>query len=50
VAQRLPGVLPLMKVVRDQLQHSKEQIGWCIIGSVSITVLARLFILHWMAE
>ena len=31
------GIAPLMKIVREEMQLSKEQIGWCIIGSVSVT-------------
>ncbi len=43
------GIAPLMKVVRDEMSLTKEQIGWCIIGSVSITVVARLFI-GWLCD
>ncbi|MBD3675116.1 MAG: MFS transporter [Planctomycetaceae bacterium] len=43
------GIAPLMKVVREELALTKEQIGWCIIGSVSITVIARLFI-GWLCD
>jgi len=43
------GIAPLMKVVREELSLNKEQIGWCIIGSVSITVLARLLI-GWLCD
>lgn len=38
------GIAPLMKVVREEMALTKEQIGWCIIGSVAITILARLAI------
>ena len=38
------GIAPLMKVVRDEMGLTKDQIGWCIIGSVAITVLARMAI------
>ncbi len=41
------GIAPLMKVVRAEMDLTKNQIGWCIIGSVSITVLARLFVGWW---
>jgi len=41
------GIAPLMSVVREEMALSKSQIGWCIIGSVSITVLARLFVGWW---
>ncbi|MEZ6059615.1 MAG: MFS transporter [Planctomycetaceae bacterium] len=43
------GIAPLMKVVREEMDLSKDQIGWCIIGSVAITVLARLFI-GWLCD
>ncbi|HVX60903.1 MAG TPA: MFS transporter [Pirellulales bacterium] len=43
------GIAPLMPIVREQMQLSKEQVGWCVIGSVSITVLARLFI-GWLCD
>lgn len=43
------GIAPLMPIVREQMQLTKEQIGWCVIGSVSITVLARLFI-GWLCD
>ena len=36
------GIAPLMAVVRDELGLTKEQVGWSIIASVSITILARL--------
>jgi NNP family nitrate/nitrite transporter-like MFS transporter len=38
------GVAPLMKVVRSELDLSGEQVGWCIIGSVAATILARLIV------
>ncbi len=38
------GIAPLMAVVREELSLTKEQIGWTIIASVSITVIARLLI------
>lgn len=43
------GIAPLMKVVREEMQLSQSQVGWCIIGSVAITVLARLFI-GWLCD
>ena len=43
------GIAPLMKIVREEMSLSKEQIGWCIIGSVSVTVIARLFI-GWLCD
>ena len=33
-----------MKVVCDELHLTADQVGWCIVGSVSITVLARVAI------
>ena len=38
------GLAPLMPVIRQELGLSKAQVGWCIIGSVAVTVLARLLI------
>ena len=43
------GIAPLMKIVRDEMSLTKEQIGWCIIGSVAMTVIARLFI-GWFCD
>lgn len=43
------GIAPLMKVVRDEMSLTREQIGWCIIGSVAVTVLARLLI-GWLCD
>ncbi|MCA9269986.1 MAG: MFS transporter, partial [Planctomycetales bacterium] len=43
------GIAPLMKVVRDDLQLTQSQIGWSIIASVAITVVARLFI-GWLCD
>ncbi len=43
------GIAPLMKIVQNEMSLTKDQIGWCIIGSVSITVLARLFI-GWLCD
>ncbi|MFA9479579.1 MFS transporter [Phycisphaerales bacterium AB-hyl4] len=38
------GIAPLMPIVRDELGLTAQQIGWTIVASVAITVLARLFI------
>jgi len=38
------GIAPLMLIVRDELNLTKDQIGWTIIGSVAITIFARLLI------
>ena len=43
------GIAPLMPVVRDDLQLTQEQIGNIIIGSVSITIFARLFF-GWLCD
>src|SRR5204863_6997157 len=43
------GIAPLMPIVRDELHLTKDQIGWCIIGSVAITIFARLFI-GWLCD
>ena len=43
------GIAPLMAVVRDEFGLTKDQIGWSIIASVAITILARLFI-GWFCD
>jgi len=43
------GIAPLMKVVREELHLTRSQIGWCIIGSVAITIVARL-ITGWLCD
>ncbi len=43
------GIAPLMVHVRDEFGLSKKQIGNTIIASVSITILARLFI-GWLCD
>jgi len=43
------GIAPLMSIVRDELQLDKSQIGWCVIGSVAITIFARLFV-GWLCD
>ena len=43
------GVAPLMSVVRTEMSLTKDQVGWCIIGSVAITVVARLFV-GWLCD
>lgn len=43
------GIAPLMLVVKEELGLSKAQIGNTIIASVSITILARLFI-GWLCD
>jgi len=43
------GIAPLMTVVRAEMGLTKEQIGWCVIGSVAITIIARLFF-GWLCD
>src|SRR3989304_3280859 len=43
------GIAPLMAGVRDEMPLRKEQVGWCVIGSVAITILARLAI-GWLCD
>jgi NNP family nitrate/nitrite transporter-like MFS transporter len=43
------GIAPLMAVVREELQLTKDQVGWCIIGSVAVTILARL-VVGWLCD
>ncbi len=43
------GITPLMAIVREDLNLSKEQIGNTIIASVAITVVARLAI-GWLCD
>jgi NNP family nitrate/nitrite transporter-like MFS transporter len=43
------GIAPLMPVVRDELGLSNAQVGWCMIASVSITILARL-VAGWLCD
>lgn len=38
------GIAPLMKVIREDLHLTKEQVGYCIIASVTATIFARLLI------
>ncbi len=43
------GIAPLMVIVREDLQLTKDQIGNTIIASVAITVIVRLFI-GWLCD
>jgi len=43
------GIAPLMSIVRDELALTRDQIGWAIIGSVSMTIFARLFV-GWLVD
>jgi NNP family nitrate/nitrite transporter-like MFS transporter len=43
------GIAPLMPVVRQELQLTKEQIGNTIIASVAVTILVRL-VTGWLCD
>lgn len=43
------GIAPLMKVVRDEMAFTATQVGWCIIGSVAATIVARL-VVGWLCD
>ena len=43
------GIAPLMNVIREEMALTKGQVGWCIIGSVAATIVARL-ILGWLCD
>jgi MFS transporter, NNP family, nitrate/nitrite transporter len=43
------GIAPLMPVVRAELELTKEEVGWCIIGSVAMTIFARLLV-GWLCD
>lgn len=43
------GIAPLMLIVRDELNLTKEQVGWTIIASVAVTIFARLLI-GWLCD
>jgi len=43
------AIAPLMPVIRQDLGLTKEQIGNCIIASVSITILVRL-VMGWLCD
>ena len=43
------GIAPLMKAVRAEMDLTPDQIGWLIIGSVTVTVFARLLI-GWLCD
>lgn len=43
------GIAPLMPVVREDLGLSQGQIGYIVIGSVSITIFARL-LFGWLCD
>lgn len=43
------GIAPLMIIVRDEMNLTKDQVGWSIIASVAVTVFARFFI-GWLTD
>ena len=43
------GIAPLMTVVRGEMHLTAEQVGWCIIGSVTVTIFSRLFC-GWLCD
>lgn len=43
------GIAPLMDVVRGEMHLTTEQVGWCIIGSVAMTVVGRIFC-GWLCD
>lgn len=43
------GIAPLMIIVRDEMNLTKDQVGWSIIASVTVTVFARFFI-GWLTD
>jgi MFS transporter, NNP family, nitrate/nitrite transporter len=43
------GIAPLMPVIREELQLTKDQVGNIMIASVSVTIFARLLI-GWVCD
>lgn len=43
------GIAPLMQIVRGEMGLTPEQIGWCVIGSVAVTIVARLLV-GWLCD
>jgi NNP family nitrate/nitrite transporter-like MFS transporter len=43
------GIAPLMQVVRAEMGFNSQQVGWCVIGSVAITVIARV-LAGWLCD
>jgi NNP family nitrate/nitrite transporter-like MFS transporter len=43
------GIAPLMIIVREEMGFTKSQVGWTIIASVAVTILARFFI-GWLCD
>ncbi len=43
------GIAPLMIIVREELELTKEQVGWTIIASIAMTIFARFF-LGWLCD
>lgn len=36
------GIAPLMQVVRGEMHLTDQQVGWCIVGSVAVTIVGRV--------
>lgn len=43
------GIAPLMTVVRAEMHLTNQQVGWCIIASVGMTIVARL-VAGWLCD
>lgn len=43
------GIAPMMKVIREEMGLTRDQVGWLIIGSVSMTIFARL-VIGWLCD
>lgn len=43
------GIAPLMHVVRGEMNLTSQQVGWCVIGSVAMTVVARI-VVGWLCD
>jgi NNP family nitrate/nitrite transporter-like MFS transporter len=43
------GIAPLMPIVRDEFSLTKSQVGWCLIASVAITIVARVLV-GWVCD
>jgi NNP family nitrate/nitrite transporter-like MFS transporter len=43
------GIAPLMVVVRAEMGFTSQEIGWCVIASVAVTIVARL-VVGWLCD
>lgn len=43
------GIAPLMPIIREDLALTPSQVGNCVVGSIAITVFARLFF-GWLCD